>query len=119
MDLPLAMSATGKGAMVLLVTGVMAPLIGLLLRRVAGGWDEIGQGPLSMQHEPESSRRPAAGAPGLIGFAADEPVDREAQEAEVRQMLLAKAERQRRQGERPIDVEAEVRRLLRPGLTIS
>jgi hypothetical protein len=118
MDLPLAMSATEKGAMVLLVTGVVAPLIGLLLRQVAGGWETIGKGSLSMEHDPES-RRPAASAPGLIGFAEQEPVDREAQEAEVRQMLLAKAERQRRQGEQPIDVEAEVERLLRPRLTIS
>jgi hypothetical protein len=117
-DLPLAMSATGKGAVVLLVTGVVAPLIGLLLRQVAGGWETIGKGSLSMEHEPEI-RRPAASAPGLIGFAEQEPVDREAQEAEVRQMLLAKAERQRRQGEQPIDVEAEAERLLRPRLTIS
>jgi hypothetical protein len=113
------MSATGKGVVVLLVTGVVAPLIGLLLRRVAGGWEEIGRGPFSMEHEPEPARRPGTAAPGLIGFAEEEPVDREAQEAEVRQMLLAKAERQCRQGETPIDVEAEVKRLLRPRLTIS
>lgn len=115
----MAMSATEKGAVVLLVTGVVAPLIGLLLRRVSGGWDEIGRGPFSMQHEPQAARRPAAAAPGLTGFAEEEPVDREAQKAEVRQMLEAKAERQRRQGDDPIDVEAEVRRLLRPRLTIS
>jgi len=112
------MSATGKGGLVLLVTGVVAPLIGLLLRRVAGGRETIGKGSLSMEHGAEP-RRPAGAAPGLIGFAEQEPADREAQEAEVRQMLLAKAERQRRRGEEPIDVEAEVRRLLRPRLTIS
>jgi hypothetical protein len=117
-DLPLAMSATGKGAVVLLVTGVVAPLVGLLLRQVAGGWETIGKGSLSMEHEPEA-RRPAGAAPGLTGFAEREPVDREAQAAEVRQMLLAKAERQRRRGEEPIDVEAEVGRLLRSRLTIS
>ncbi len=112
------MSATGKGVVVLLVTGVVAPLIGLLLRQVGGGWEAIGKGSLSMEHEPET-RRAAAGEPGLIGFAAQEPVDREAQEAEVRQMLRAKAERQRRRGEEPVDVEAEAERLLRPRLTIS
>jgi len=37
MDLPMALSALQKGAGVLLFTGVAAPLVGLLLRRVAGG----------------------------------------------------------------------------------
>lgn len=112
------MTAAGKGAVVLLVTGVVAPLIGLLLRRVAGGWETIGEGRFSMQHEPEAARPSTAAAPGLIGFAEADPVDREAQEAEVRQMLEAKAERQRRQGEEEIDVEAELARLLRPSPTL-
>lgn len=120
MDLPLALSATGKAGAVLLLTCVAAPLVGLLLRRVAGGWEQIGRGPLSMEHGPEA-RSHSAPTPGLIGFAESEPVDREAQEAEVRQMLAAKAERQRRAGEEPVDVEAEAERLLRPSskLTIS
>jgi nitrogen fixation-related uncharacterized protein len=40
------------------------------------------------------------------------PVSREAQEAEVRQMLEAKAYRQSARGEAPLDVDAEVERLL-------
>ena len=40
------------------------------------------------------------------------PVDRVVQEAEVRQMLEAKAFRQQQRGELPLDVEAEMTRLL-------
>ncbi|HWB69986.1 MAG TPA: hypothetical protein VG518_08400 [Solirubrobacterales bacterium] len=42
------------------------------------------------------------------------PVDRALQEAEARQMLEAKSYRRQRRGEQPIDVEAELARLLAP-----
>lgn len=42
------------------------------------------------------------------------PVDRALQEAEARQMLEAKSYRRLRRGEQPIDVEAELTRLLDP-----
>jgi len=42
------------------------------------------------------------------------PIDRRAQEAEVRQMLEAKSYRREQRGEAPIDVEAETKRLLEP-----
>jgi hypothetical protein len=87
MDLVLAMSPSGKSVVVLLFTGVLAPIAGLLLRRIAGGWDSVGKGPFA-------------------------PVDPAIQAAEVRQMLEAKASRRRRHGEPPIDVEAETTRLL-------
>ena len=44
MALPLALSALQKGAAVLLFTGVLAPLVGLLLKRVGGGWETMGGG---------------------------------------------------------------------------
>jgi hypothetical protein len=102
-DLALAMTAVQKGAVLLLFTGVAAPLIGLLLRRVVGGWEAYGKGPFAILAE-----RPSRGPAGMPSA----PVDPAIQAAEVRQMLEAKAERLRRRGERPIDVEAETSRLL-------
>ncbi len=50
---------------------------------------------------------------------ADEEVEEEdpgrIREAEIRQLLEAKAYRQAERGEEPIDVEAELQRLLREG----
>jgi hypothetical protein len=102
MALPLALSALQKGAAVLLFTGVLAPLIGMLLKRVGGGWETMGSGPFSILNEPP--QRPSGGA--------TPKVDPAIQAAEVRQMLEAKSERRRRRGEEPLDVEAETQRLL-------
>jgi hypothetical protein len=102
MALPLALSALQKGAAILLFTGVLAPLVGLLLRRVGGGWETMGGGPFSILNEPPPQRT-AGGA---------QKVDPAIQAAEVRQMLEAKSERRRQRGEAPIDVEAETERLL-------
>ncbi len=103
MDLPLALSALQKGAAVLAFTGVAAPLVGLLLKRVGGGWETMGGGPFAILEAPPESRGPRGAPP---------PIDPAMQAAEVRQMLAAKAERQRQRGEQPLDVEAEAERLL-------
>ena len=103
MDLALAMTAVQKGAVVLLFTGVAAPLIGFGLKRVAGGWDSYGRGPFVILGEPAPSS--SRGAPPA-------PLDPAIQAAEVRQMLEAKSERRRARGEAPLDVEAETARLL-------
>ncbi len=106
MDLVLAMSPSGKCAVVLLFTGVAAPLAGLLFRRVAGGWDSVGKGPFAIEQQlPLVPRYLSGPAPA---------VDPAIQAAEVRQMLEAKQERQKRRGESPIDVDAEATRLLAP-----
>lgn len=101
MDLPLALSALQKGGALLVFTGVAAPLIGLLLKRVGGGWETMGGGPFAILNE--RPRKRSGGAP---------PVDPAVQAAEVRQMLEAKSERLRQRGEAPLDVEAETARLL-------
>jgi hypothetical protein len=102
MVFPLALSALQKGAAVLLFTGVLAPLVGLLLRRVGGGWETMGGGAFSILNE-RPQQRSAGGTP---------KVDPAIQAAEVRQMLEAKSERRRQRGEVPLDVEAETERLL-------
>jgi len=101
----LAMSPTSQCLLVLLFTGVAAPVAGFLFRRVSGGWDSIGKGPLAIDQDlplPGYLRSPEA------------TVDPAIQAAEVRQMLEAKASRLRRRGAPPIDVEAEATRLLEP-----
>jgi hypothetical protein len=102
MALPLALSALQKGVVLLVFTGVAAPLIGLLLKRVGGGWETMGGGPFAILNE-----RPQKRALGM-----SQPVDPAIQAAEVRQMLEAKSERRRQRGEAPLDVEAEAERLL-------
>jgi hypothetical protein len=100
--LVLAMSAVQKGAAVLVFTGLLAPLIGFALKRAVGGWSAYGGGPFAILNE----------APARRGSGPQPPVDPAIQAAEVRQMLAAKAERQRRRGEDALDVEAETERLL-------
>jgi hypothetical protein len=103
-DLVLAMSPSGKCAVVLLFTGVAAPLAGLLFRRVSAGLDSVGRGPFAIEQQlPQVPRYLSGSAPA---------VDPAIQAAEVRQMLEAKQERQKRRGESPIDVDAETTRLL-------
>lgn len=102
MDPLLAISALQKGAAVLLFTGVLAPLVGFVLKRAVGGWSSYGGGPFAILNEAPARR---SGGPA-------QPVDPAIQAAEVRQMLAAKAERQRQRGEPALDVEAEAERLL-------
>lgn len=78
----LAIGAGGKAGIVLLLTGLVAPLAGLLFRRVGPGWDSIGKGTLAIEQEPTPD--PNA------------PVDPEIVAIEVRQMLQAKADRRKR-----------------------
>jgi hypothetical protein len=101
MVFPLALSALQKGGALLLFTGLAAPLIGLLLKRVGGGWETMGGGPFAILDERPQKRG-----------ASSQPVDPAIQAAEVRQMLEAKSERRRQRGEAPLDVEAEAERLL-------
>jgi hypothetical protein len=101
MGLVLAISGGDEAAAVLIFTGIVAPAIGFGLKKVTGGWDSYGAGPFGILREEPARGR---GAPP--------PVDPAIQAAEVRQMLEAKAARQRERGEPSLDVEAESARLL-------
>lgn len=98
----MALTALQKGGALLVFTGVAAPLIGLLLKRVSGGWETLGGGPFAIVNERRLSQKGAS----------PPTVDPAIQAAEVRQMLEAKSEWRRRRGEAPLDVEAETERLL-------
>jgi hypothetical protein len=103
--LVLALSVGGKAAAVLIFTGIVAPAIGLGLKRMTRGWDNYGGGPFAIHRDP-----PGRGA-------AAQPVDPAIQAAEVRQMLEAKAARAQERGEPALDVEAESARLLAAAAT--
>jgi hypothetical protein len=97
--LPLAVS---NGEVILIVVLVVAPIAALAFAGSGAVYREIGRGAFSMDHD-----RPD---PGDVGAS----TGRAAREAEVRQMLEAKAYRQRERGETPLDVEAELRRINAP-----
>lgn len=99
----MALTALQKGIGVLAFTGLAAPLIGLLLKRVGGGWETMGGGPFAILNE-RPQKRSALGP--------EQSVDPAIQAAEVRQMLAAKSHRREMRGEAPLDVEAETERLL-------
>jgi hypothetical protein len=96
------MTPTVKCVVVLLFTGVAAPIAGLIFRQVAESWDSIGQGPFAIDPDLPQGRP--------LELAS--PVNLAVQEAEARQMIEAKSYRRRRRGEAAIDVEHEVRRAL-------
>jgi hypothetical protein len=101
MDLALALTATQKGAVLLAISGIAAPIAGFLFHRSASAWSSFGKGPFAINSEVLPSPR---GAPA--------PLDPAMQAAEVRQMLEAKSARRQQRGEPALDVDAEAERLL-------
>jgi hypothetical protein len=81
-------------------TGIVAPLIGFGLWKLTGGREAYGGGAFAILRD-GGRRSPKS-----------REVDPAIQAAEVRQMLIAKAERQKVRGEPVLDVEAESARLL-------
>ena len=96
--MPLALS---NGDVILLVIFLAIP-IGIVTFVIGAGraYRDIGKGQFGLDME-----RPQPSS-------ASTPVSQAAREAEVRQLLEAKAYRQSARGEAPLDVEAELERLL-------
>jgi hypothetical protein len=67
-------------------------------------YDHIGDGGLAPEREPAEGGAPRA----------DSPASRAEQELEIRQMLRARSDRLVGRGEAPLDIEAELARLLAP-----
>jgi hypothetical protein len=101
--MPLATGAVAidNGTVLVLIVLFAIPCAAIAFSRAGEVYRSIGKGPLSIDQD-----LPPPG-PGR-------PVDPAVQDAEVRQMLKARADRQERRGEPPIDVEAEATRLLAP-----
>jgi hypothetical protein len=91
-----------NGYVLAAITLVALPIAAAAFARSGPAWRGIGKGPFAIEQELPPTRL-AQPQP---------PVDRALQEAEARQMIEAKSYRRRRRGEAPLDVEAELRRML-------
>jgi hypothetical protein len=98
---PLALS-NGEVIVVIVLAAIPIGLVAFVVG-ARKAYDEIGKGAFGLDREAPPSGITGGGSP---------PASREAQEAEVRQLLEAKAYRQSARGEAPLDVDAELDRLL-------
>ena len=97
----MALLALSNGEAIVIIVLVAIPLAAISFIGAGTAFKQIGKGPLSIEQEmPQRGAGPPA------------PVSPELREAEIRQLLEAKAYRQARRGEEPLDVEAELGRLL-------
>jgi hypothetical protein len=106
MALPLGMSAVDSGMVLVLITIVVLPIAAIAFARSGAVWDSLGKGRYAIDQEPPP-RRSVEPPP---------PVDRAVREMEARQMLEAKAYLHLRRGGAPVDVQAELERLLQSEL---
>ena len=100
-------SAVSNGDVIIIVVLVAVPIAAIAFAGAGAVYREIGKGAFAMDHD-----APARGSDG------GGQVDKAVQQAEIRQMLEAKAFRQRERGEEPLDVEAEIKRLNAPGAVV-
>ena len=101
--LPLAVS---NGEVIIIVVAVVVPIAAIAFAGAGAVYKEIGKGAFAMDHEKKAS------GDADLGTVAG----RAEQQAEVRQMLEAKAFRQRQRGEKPVDVEKELRKINTPSI---
>ena len=91
------------GFVLTLITLLALPIALIAFARTGPLWESVGKGPFAIEQEMPPPSRLAQPEP---------PVDRRLQATEARQMIEAKSYRRRQRGEAPLDVEAEVTRLL-------
>ena len=97
--LPLALS---NGEVILLIVLVAIPIGAFSFIGSGEAFRQIGKGPLSIEQDFPQGH---TGGPSA-------PVSAEVREAEIRQFLEAKSYRLASRGERPLDVDAELERIL-------
>jgi hypothetical protein len=102
--LPTAATDLENGMVILLVTLVVIPIAAIAFASSGPALKRLGKGRWAIEQE-----MPAKKSLGPAG-----PVDRRVQEAEVRQMLEAKSYRRQQRGGEPLDIDAELKRLLDP-----
>jgi len=101
-------TALSTGDAILIIVFATIPIAALTFALGAGGaLKQIGKGPLSVEFESDLGQKSGAADEGEAAP--------EVREAEIRQLLEAKAYRQGSRGEAPLDVEAELGRLLAEG----
>lgn len=97
------------GTVIWIVVLVVAPIAAVLFSGAFGLLDQLGRGDLAIDEPPPPGPRgPSGPRPGG-------PLDRAEREAEIRQLVQARHDRQADRGEAPVDVDAEVERLLAAG----
>jgi hypothetical protein len=100
---PLAISlSTGEVLLIIVFATIPVALVTFVLG-AGNALRQIGKGQFAVEFESDVPQRMTDEAPSGSG---------EMREAEIRQMLEAKAYRQRARGETPLDVEAELGKLL-------
>jgi hypothetical protein len=101
--LPVALSlSTGEVILIVVLAAIPISLATFVLG-AGNALRQIGKGQFAVEYESDLSQRITDDVPSGSG---------EAREAEIRQMLEAKAYRQRARGETALDVEAELGKLL-------
>jgi hypothetical protein len=94
------------GTVIWIVVLVVAPVAAVLFAGAFGLLDQLGRGDLALEEPARPAPRgPAGPRPGG-------PLARAEREAEIRQLVQARHDRQAERGEQPVDVEAEVARLV-------
>jgi hypothetical protein len=93
--------AVSNGEVILIIVLVAIPLGAISFALSGEAFRQIGRGPLSIEQDfPQESGGPSA------------PISPEVREAEIRQFLEGKSYRLAARGEQPLDVEAELERIL-------
>jgi hypothetical protein len=93
-----------EGEAFLVIFAIAVPLAALAFFGAGTALKGVGKGRFSVQFEQDLDQKPV-----------EAPTSSAVREAEVRQMVEAKAYRQQERGEDPVDVDEEVRRLLDEG----
>ena len=101
MSVPLAANDFDNGQIMIVVTLIVLPIALLAFATVGEALKSLGKGRWAIERElPQSNLRTTT------------PVSKEVREAEMRQMLEAKSYRRQARGQPPLDIEAELERLL-------
>jgi len=100
--------AVTNGDVIIIVVLVALPIAAIAFAGAGAVYREIGKGAFAMDHE-----KPPPPDGGLSTHAG-----RAAQQAEIRQLLEAKAYRQRKRGEEPLDIEEEMRKVNAPSVDV-
>jgi hypothetical protein len=101
--LPVALSLSTGEAILIIVFVALPIALATFVLGAGNALKQIGKGPFAVQYESDLPQRFSEGSGAG---------SKQSREAEIRQMLEAKAYRQRARGEAELDVEAELSRLL-------
>ncbi len=110
-------TSVGNGSVLIAITLAVLPIAAISFARSGQAWRSIGRGPYAIDPDLPPTRSPSPRHANQVfdPFAGEldshgRGDSRATKEAEVRQMVEAKAYRHARRGEAPLDVEAEVER---------